>query len=260
MTLPADLAGLVADLRSPDPAVRDEGAYSALAGLAEGGGLDDHLLELGDRGLDLLADSAVQARSFGALLLALVTSRDNATGRADDAAVRRWHEGVVRWYADEPDTRGHDATLGWLHAVAHGADAVGELAGSPRLGRADLVALLDVLVRRTTATTDQSWVQDEDDRVAVALMAVLQRDLLDADDVRTAVQQLASAWRTADPGPVAAGVDNTVRLCRTLHLQLVLGVRQEPEADVVHPQVRDATLHALGTALAEIHWFYGRPA
>ena len=252
------LSALVDDLRSPDPLVRDTGAYGSLAALQREGALDDHLVELGDRAVELLADDEVQARSFGALLLALVADRDNVTGRATDDAVRRWLDGLTRWYAAEPDTRGYDARLGWLHAVAHGADAVGELAGSPRLGRDDLVGLLGLLVRRATAPTPTYWVQNEDDRVAVAVMAVLRRDLLTPDDVRAAVDALARAWRDSE-GPVSAEADNAVRLARTLHLQLVLGVRPAPGSDVVHPAVRLDALRALGAALAEVHWFYGTP-
>lgn len=257
--LPPELVTVVEDLRSPDPAVRDDGAFASLARMAGDGALDDHLVELGDRALGLLTDDAVQARTFGALLLAVVADRDAATGRASDEAVRRWVAAVTAWYADEPDTRGWDPDLGWLHAVAHGADAVGELAGSPRLGRDDLLGLLDLLVRRATAPTPTYWQQNEDDRVAVAVMSVLRRDLLSADDVARAVDALAAAWRDAD-GPVTAGVDNSVRLARTLHLQLTLGVRPAPEADVAHPSVRAEALRALGSALADIHWFYGRPS
>jgi hypothetical protein len=252
------LSALVDDLRSPDPLVRDTGAYASLAALQGDGALDDHLVELGDRALVLLGDEEVQARSFGALLLALVVDRDNVTGRATDDAVRRWVDGLSRWYAAEPDTRGHDPGLGWLHAVAHGADAVGELAGSPRLGHDDLVGLLGLLVRRATEPTPTYWLQNEDDRVAVAVMAVLRRDLLTAGDVRAAVDALAGAWRGSE-GPVTAEADNAVRLARTLHLQLVLGVRPSPDEDVVHPAVRLEALRALGTALAEVHWFYGTP-
>jgi len=252
------LSALVDDLRSPDPLVRDTGAYASLAALQGDGSLDDHLVELGDRALGLLTDDDVQARSFGALLLALVADRDNVTGRATDVAVRHWVEGLTRWYVAEPDTRGHDPRLGWLHAVAHGADAVGELAGSPRVGHDDLVGLLDLLVRRATAPTPTYWVQNEDDRVAVAVMAVLRRDLLTAGDVRAAVDVLAGVWRDS-AGPVSAEADNAVRLGRTLHLQLVLGVRPAPGEAVVHPAVRLDALRALGSALAEVHWFYGTP-
>jgi hypothetical protein len=259
-SLPTSLDALIDDLRSPDPAVRDGGAYSALAALARDGKLDEHLAALGARGVDLLSDDEVQARSFGALLLALLVDRDNCTGRADDEAVRRWRDALIRWYVAEPETRGYDEQLGWLHAVAHGADALGELAASPRFARADLAGLLDALVRRALAPSDEPWLQNEDDRVAVAMMAVLRRDLLDGHEVSGAVDHLASAWRDAEGGPVGAQTDNTVRLARTLHLQLTLGVRAEPGAEVTHPAVRDDALHALGSALAELHWFYGSPA
>lgn len=254
------LTRLVEDLGSPDPAVRDDGGFASLAQLAGEGALDEHLLELGDLGVARLQHDPVHVRSFAALLLVLLVDRDNATGRAGDAALRAWLDAAVTWYAGEPDTRGWDPALGWLHAVAHGADLVGELAASPRLGRDDLSRLLDLLVTRAVTSTDQHWVQDEDDRVALAMMAVLRRDLLSDADVTAAVERLADAWRTVGPGPVPAQVDNAVRLARTLHLQLSLGVRPQPEADVSHPVVRNPILRTLGAALAEMHWFYGRPS
>lgn len=257
--LPPAIAILVNDLRSPDPSVRDAGAFTALAGLAEEGALDEHLVELGDLAVSRLVAPDVQSRSFGALLLALVVDRDNRTGRADDEAVRRWVAAASTWYVDEPDTRGWDATLGWLHAVAHGADALGELAASSRLGRDELAGLLHVLLRRAVASTHQPWLQNEDDRVALAVMGVFRRDVLGPDEVRGALDVLAEGWRDAQPGPVTTTADNALRLARTLYVQLSLGVRAEPDTDVVHPVVREDALHALGNALADVHWFYGRP-
>jgi hypothetical protein len=257
--LDPEVARLVEDLRSADPTVRDTRAYGALASRLGEGRLDDVLVELGDRGAALLDDDEVQARSFGALLLAAVVDRDTRSGRAGADAVRRWLVAVLGWYADEPDTRGWDPDLGWLHAVAHGADAVGELAASAHLGGAELSALLDLLVLRATGASTTPWLQDEDDRVALAVMAVLRRDLLGTGEVRAAFDRLAAAWRSVEAGPVPAHVDNAVRLARTLHLQLTLGVRPEPDAEVTHPAVRHDALVALGGALADLHWFYGRP-
>ncbi len=259
-SLSRELAGLVEDLRCADPSVRDDRAYGRLAELAGAGALDDHLPELADSGIVLLGDGEVQARSFGALLLALVVDRDNRTGRAGEPVLRRALVAVTGWYVEEKDTRGWDPALGWLHAVAHGADLVGALAESPRLGRADLRRLLDLLVDRATTPTTLHWLQNEDDRVAVAMMAVLRRDLLDGNDVRAAVDRLAAAWRTAGSGSIGAQTDNAVRLGRTWHLQLTLGVRPDPDTPVAHPGVRGEALRALGDALADIHWFYGRPA
>jgi hypothetical protein len=257
---PEELLSLVDDLRSPDPVIRDTGAFTSLAALAVEGRLDGHLVELGVRGMALLRDEEVQARTFGALLLALLADRDNLTGAATDAAVHAWVASLGGWYAQEPDTRGWDAALGWLHAVAHGADAIGELAMSPRLGRTMLMDLLHLLVSRTIAPTTEHWVQDEDDRVAIAMMSVLGRDLLAVADVTPELQRLGDTWRTTPSGPIPAQVDNAVRLGRTLHLQLTLGVRVSPETEVIFPAVREAALRRLGDVLADLHWFYGRPS
>jgi hypothetical protein len=256
MTLTPELARLVDDLRSPDPAVRDEGAYGSVARLAEDGGLDEHLVELGDRATELLADDEVQARTFGALLLALVAARENDTGRADDASVRRWLDAFLGWYAAEPDTRGHDDELGWLHAVAHGADAAGELAWSPRLGADDLAALLAALVDRTVAPTPSHWLQAEDDRVAYAVMAVLQRDLVDPAEVRRQVDRLAAAWLDA-PGPLDPEADNAVRLAHALRLQQATGVRYSDDGELLRPAVGAEVEAALTAALAARHPFLG---
>ncbi|HEY4313953.1 MAG TPA: DUF2785 domain-containing protein [Actinomycetes bacterium] len=256
---PEALMALVDDLRSRDPVVRDTGAFTSLAALAVEGRLDRHLVELGVRAMALLRDDEVQARTFGALLLALLADRDNMTGAATDAAVHAWVAGMVGWYAHEPDTRGWDPDLGWLHAVAHGSDAIGELAMSPRLGRTMLIDLLHLLVSRTISPTTVHWVQDEDDRVAIAMMSVLGRNLLAVADVTPELARLGDTWRTAPSGPIPAQVDNAVRLARTLHLQLTLGVRVSPGAEVVHPAARDVALRELGSALADMHWFYGRP-
>ena len=254
MTLTPEVARLVDDLRSPDPAVRDQGAYRSLARLADEGRLDDHLVELGDRAVALLGDGAVQARSFGALLLALVAARDNDTGRADDASVRGWLAAFLGWYAAEPDTRGHDEEAGWLHAVAHGADAAGELAGSPRLGADDLAALLAALVDRTVAPTSTHWLQAEDDRVAYAVTAVLQRDLVDAAEIRRQVDRLAAAWLDA-PGPLAPSTDNATRLAHALRLQLATGVRYSDDGELLRPAAGHAVDAALTAALAARHPF-----
>ncbi|MGW5030708.1 DUF2785 domain-containing protein [Streptomyces nigra] len=39
-------------------------------------------------------------------------------------ATERWCAAFSAWYPQERDTPGWDDSLGWLHAVAHGADAV----------------------------------------------------------------------------------------------------------------------------------------
>lgn len=265
MTLPADLDELVADLRSPDPAVRDDHAYGLLAERVRSGKDDAHLADLGDAAVRLLADQQVHGRSFGALLLGLVVQRCNdtaGTGGSGVPAMRvvTWLAAFLPWYAEETDLRGHDDELGWLHAVAHGADALGAFGGSRLLGPAELLVLLDVARERLQRPTAHHLTQGEDDRLAVAVLTVLQRDAVPTAEVAGWVDRLADSWRSAAPGAVEPAVDNTLRFARTLHLLLTLGLRAEPDAPVRHPATRDDTLVRLGAALADVRPTYGRPA
>jgi hypothetical protein len=257
--LPAELAALVADLRSPDPEVRDTGAFTALATRIGPGFEDEHLPALGDAAVALLRDEQVQARSFGALLLAVVVDRDEV----DAGTLRRWLGDFTRWYAGEADLRGYDDTVGWLHAVAHGADALGTFGGSPRLGPDDLGPLLQLAADRLLALTTYHLVHGEDDRLAIAVMTILVRGEVPTADVLAWLDRLATAWLEPGPAPAPAQVDNTVRFARTLHLQLTLGVHTGPDGPdepLRHPVDRDELLHRLGSLLADGNPLYGSPA
>lgn len=81
------------------------------------------------------ASAEVQARTFAPLMLTWVV----------DAGDREAFEAVARWYPAESDTRGYDDDFGWLHAVAHGADYLGECA---RTGIATGREVLDLLAAR----------------------------------------------------------------------------------------------------------------
>jgi hypothetical protein len=269
--LPNDLAALVNDLRSPDPRVRDDGAYRSLATHISQGRADEHLVALGDACAALLADPAIQARSFGALLLALVVDRVNTlssgipeVGSAVQVVqpidVVRWLAVFLSWYSGEQDLRGHDQQLGWLHAVAHGADALAAFGGSRLLNSSELVMLLDVAAQRLHTPTAHHLTQREDDRLGVAAMTILSRGAVPASDACAWIDRLAEPWRDPAAGETSAQLDNTIRFARTLHLQLTLGVRLEPDGPALPMPDRDELLHHLGTALADVGWLYGRPS
>jgi GNAT superfamily N-acetyltransferase len=268
--LPDDLAALVNDLRSPDPRVRDEGAYSTLATRISQGRADGHLVALGDAGAALLVDPAIQSRSFGALLLALVVDRINSlsSGIPEGGSAEvvrpidfvRWLAVFLSWYSGEQDLMGHDQTLGWLHAVAHGADTLAAFGGSRLLNTSEQVMLLDVTAQRLHTPTAHHLTQQEDDRLGLAVMTILARGSVPADDMCAWIDRLAEPWRDRAGGETSAQLDNTIRFARTLHLQLTLGIRLEPNGPVLPIPEKDELLHHLGAALSEVGWLYGSPS
>jgi hypothetical protein len=222
----ADLVDeLCAMLASPVPEVRDDTAYPVLALWTARGVLDDHLEPLGDRMVERLAHDGIQARTFAAMILGWVVLRDAGTGRLDVGCVPRWRDGFASWWLRETDLRGWDDRLGWLHAVAHGADAVRAFGRSPRLSEPDLRALLELTVDRLFDDGGYLFAHGEDDRVAYALATVLARPELPAGPATAWLDRIEDALRAGTPGPVPPWASNTLRTLGCLYVFADRGVR-----------------------------------
>lgn len=253
--VPAGDLGLVVTelteaLASPDPAVRDEQAYPVLVTWILRGELDGRLGELGDRVAGMLRHPEIQARTFAVLILAGAVNRDNAAGVLDDATVRRWRDAFVDWYLSERDLRGWDPRLGWLHAIAHGADALDEFGASPRLATAELVRLLEVAATRLVTPTGYLFAHQEDDRLAYAMARLLCRPELSAADAVGWLGTVRRCFDEGEPGPVPPQASNTIRTLRCLYVMVDRGVRA---ADTVLRPAHGAEIRAaVGDALAMV--------
>lgn len=204
------LVQLVADLASPDPYVRDTTAYAALARICADGELSSSDgLALGGAMVERLAHERAEARSFAPLVLAALVE--------GDVFEPSWVPAVTDWYVAEADLRGYDEGVGWIHAVAHGADFFGAC-GASGVGEPD--ELLHALALRLVAPTDAVWRDQEDDRVACAIAQVLAHPALDparSVDWLGPVQEL---FAMGAPGPVPPEASNTMRTLRSLHVAL----------------------------------------
>jgi len=237
-------------LGSPDPALRDEQAYPVLTAWILAGHLDDRLNGLGEQVIGMLADPRIQARTFAALILAAIVHRDTTAAVLDAPALRRWTDRFADWWLAETDLRGWDDQLGWLHAVAHGADVVGELGLSPRLGADDLAGLLDLACSRLLSPTSYVFAHQEDDRVALAMATVLARPELTAAAATGWLEAVRRDFEAARPGPVPAAAANTMRTLRSLYLMADRGFRPDPgEDDRYLPPHRAEILAALSHVL-----------
>jgi hypothetical protein len=233
--LTAELTGMLGD---PDPAVRDGLAYPTLATWVRHGVYDQLLEGLGDGmasglavGLGETRTDTVFRRSFSALVLADCIDRDNEAHLVPADTVVRWGDRLASWLVRERDLRGYVPGKGWAHAVAHGADALGVLAGSEAMSRLELTVVLDVIADRVLLPCESPMACGEDDRLAHAAMRVLRRNLLPLDVLEPWVARLAHSARPAslddcDPYLLSG---NAQRFLRALHLQLALAP-DPPEA------------------------------
>ena len=192
---------LSAHLGSPDPELRDDLAYSILdvwilrrpqlsrqelipfldawtANLKIG---------LGESGTD-----TVLKRSFSALCLASIAERELKTPFLGPTRFHSLLADAISYLTNERDLRGYDATKGWLHATAHTADLLKALAENDLLTQVDQHAILTAIADRlATATTIYSY--GEQDRLALALSAIVTRKDFDADYFNKWLAQLNEA-------------------------------------------------------------------
>jgi hypothetical protein len=218
-------------LGSPDPHMRDGLAYPALATWVDRGVYDDLIVGLGDGmaagltvGLGEEGTDSVFRRAFSVLVLAECIDRDNQEGLVPAAKLLEWGDQIASWYLRERDVRGYVPGKGWAHAVAHGADAVGVLARSPHFGRNELTVLLDVIGDRVLAPVDAPFVHGEPDRMALATMTVLRRNIVPLSVVEPWVARIAAGAKHVPGGDVDPFLPtaNAEAFLRALHLQLAI--------------------------------------
>ena len=195
---------LLADLESPDPVVRDIGAASQLTDLIDADAFTkEQLVALGHRLLELLAHDRIEARSFAALILSRVLRKS--------AYEEGWFECFRSWYSNEVDVTGFDPDRGWLHAVAHGADA---LAAFGYYAGVDPELVLEVAVTRMLHPGELVWRDQEDDRLGYAIAIALCNPRLTDEQARSWVQPIHDAFEAGEPGPVPPFASNTIRTLR----------------------------------------------
>jgi Protein of unknown function (DUF2785) len=175
-------------LASPDPVLRDEVAYSAAAAWVVSKrivGPDDlrRLITLWsanlDDGLGTSGDDRVLRRSFSALCLSLVAARDVATPFLTAAEAETLTARLLDYFVRERDTRGFVPGRGWIHSVAHTADAFKFLARGQHWTPAHTSRLLDATARKLDAA-DRVFVWGEPERLGAALHAAVRRADADA--------------------------------------------------------------------------------
>jgi hypothetical protein len=244
---------LFADLASPSPALRDDTVYPLFAEWIRSGAFDDSLIAIGDRAAEMLGSSEIQARTFATLIQGWTVRRTALLGLE---LPDRWRSAFDSWWLAEKDLRGYDDQLGWLHAIAHGADTVRAFAlatTSPD----HLSSLLSLVVARLLTPTDYLFAHAEDERVAYALAVLLSRPLL--PDPVSWLKPVAAAFAAGEPGPVPAWVSNTQRTLNSLYVAVhrgvvVYSVASEPSGPQVSAS-RDLILDRISDVLRDpSHW------
>ncbi len=234
----ADVQDALRLLGHPDPAIRDELVYPALARAVVEGRLDDRLGRVsrwlaGVEGLRCGSASPhrvpVLARSFSVLVAACVLHRSRTLGsRLADVGILV--DAIVHVLETERTLVSWDDRYGWVHIVAHLGDCVDELYEFDDLEpvRADALTrgLVDIATRRAAAL----YAFGEYDRIAYALATALLRGRVSPSDLERIVDSQTAADAEFDCPPTSVVRANHLRsLVRALEWQLrARGAADEP--------------------------------
>jgi hypothetical protein len=232
-------------LASPDPVLRDDVAYSA----AERWILRDRRLSPADlhavlhlwtrnldEGLGTAGDDRVFRRSFSALCLSLVAAADLTAPFFEPAELQAFFDRMLDYFQRERDLRGFDPAHGWMHTVAHTADALKFLARNPKLAAGSDARLL-AAVRAKIESADTVFEWGENDRMALALQSAVRRP--DADPA--ALTAWTQAWTVANQALWANGpqvdprrfaqVENAAQVMRSLLAALTMEAAPTPSGE-----------------------------
>ena len=202
---------LSANLKSSDPELRDDLAYSILATwiLEKDAFTADELLALeaewrgnlkagiGESGTD-----SVLGRSFSALCLAAIAERELKKPFLGEARYRTLLEAALQYMKDEKDLRGFDAEKGWIHSAAHTADLLAALAKHRLFTVQDQGAVLRAIWWKLEGA-EVVFAFGEQDRLANILAVMAQRKDFDGAGFQGWIAQMdktdQSIWKDSPP-------------------------------------------------------------
>ncbi|WP_409483742.1 DUF2785 domain-containing protein [Arsenicicoccus dermatophilus] len=230
--LPDDLRAALDGLAARDGSTREIALATVVRGAQQLARKERQAL--GDALVDLLDAPDGHTRSFATVPLAYLASI--MVWR------RSWTPRFLEWWVQEPDQRGFVAEIGWVHAVAHGADVLGELGQTSAVPAG---VLLDAVSRRLVHPSSTVWRDQEEDRVALAVAQVLLQDDLGAAEATGWIRGLRERM-TAGEAPIPATTINTCRAMRSLYVVVDGEVPAERARAVKHAgRVQEEIRHLL---------------
>ncbi|HSM71150.1 MAG TPA: DUF2785 domain-containing protein [Anaerolineales bacterium] len=236
-------------LGSTDPEMRDDIAYLVYANFLKRemyaqDEIREHinkLLNNLDNGIGETNTDSVFLRTFSVLLLAEIVYNDNKKPLLDKAQVETILSKALSYLEAEQDPRGHVPVKGWAHALAHTADLLQELGKSRFVNKDDFENILNGIANKLVHSTNWVYIHGEDERLANAVAAILQRDVVSIEFLQNWLKSLKEpekSWKGAymDEGQAKAfhNVRNFLRsVSESIRSSEDLPRRKEVEASVL---------------------------
>lgn len=199
---------------------------------------------LGYRLDDEPSDHAAVLRSFSALSLVLLVAHDTKHPFLEDKDIDQLVTVATDYLRNEPDERGHDPKIGWVHPTAHAADLLHRLAASKRLQQAHHGRILDGITHRLQRHKT-AFTAGEDARLARAIVELALREDFDTATLKDWLTSLANLRGKGTTGEQIAFGHNRRILVQSVLTRLVLTDPKKPNVERSTHWVRQALLGRL---------------
>jgi len=189
-----ELSGLLA---SPDSELRDDLAYSILTRWIRAGKLsNEDFISLADewranlkKNIGETGNDTVLLRSFSALCLSEIAAHDVKSPFLGSERYHALLSDALTYLNQERDLRGYEVKVGWIHPTAHTADLLEALAENSALTTSEQQTILNAISERLT-TAHVIYTHGEQDRLALAVMAIIERPDFQVDTFQHWLQQM----------------------------------------------------------------------
>ena len=253
--LDALLTAMMTHIGSLDPELRDELIYVGFYNLIQkqpvvsaeqlktllGKVLSDEgmFYQLGEPEGD-----GVFTRAFSVLLLPLILIAHRKQPFLDMDKMIRVREGLLRFMREEQDRRGFVDGKGWAHAIAHGADALDDLAQCVELDADGLREILAV-VQRVICISDMVYTHGEEERLVTPVIATLRRNLLAEEEIVRWIVGFGKAATAVEGMPQRMYIQgNVTNFLQSLYFRLSWADLQGPLGTAITGTLRKMNRYA----------------
>jgi len=238
-------------LGNVDPDLRDEIAYIVYANwlkrdMYSPDEIRLHIAELLanlEKGIGETESDSVFLRAFSVLFLAEIVHNDNKKSVLRQTDISSILDKGLEYLNAEKDPRGFIPVKGWAHALAHTADLMMTLGKNRHVEKDGLVKILQGIAAKLIHSTNWVYIHGEDERLANAVMTMLQRNLLADNDLSAWLKSMTEpekSWVGAytDEGQAKA-FHNTRNFLRSL-AEIARSAEDLRDKDVIVQRIEQA--------------------
>lgn len=162
---------------------------------------------------------AVFTRSFTVLTItAILWHHNHVSAFLKEKEIKKIKQSVFDYAKMEQDFRGYVPDKGWAHSVAHLADCLNEIALCSLADQDDMTQMLNI-IRRIMRSKDIAFIYSEDERMVVAILSIIKRNLLDKKEILNWLEELCELDYQKRLPNDDWHAKNIKDLCRSLYFQ-----------------------------------------